>query len=87
MPVNGATCKKYWVSYSLWLLQTALASAEDELEDADPEVTDLPASDAPAAAAAAGGGDVEKSKKKRKANSDEGNGASGSKDVPASPQV
>lgn len=62
-----------------------MASAEDELEDADPEVTDLPSSDVPAAAAATG--DVEKSKKKRKAMSDESNGASGSKDVPASPQV
>lgn len=64
-------------------LQTALATAEGELEDTDLEVADLPAPVVPAAAA----GEVEKSKKKRKAKSDEGNGAAGSKDAPASPQV
>ena len=64
-------------------LQTALASAEGELEDADLDVGDLPAPAVPAAAA----GDVDKSKKKRKAKSDEDNGASASKDAPASPQV
>ena len=70
------------------MLQTALAGAEEELEDADLEVADV-AADVPAApaAAAAAGGDVDKSKKKRKAKSDDDNGASGSKDVPASPQV
>lgn len=65
------------------LLQTALATAEGELEDTDLEVADLPAPAVPAAAA----GEVEKSKKKRKAKSDEGNGASGSKDAPPPPQV
>ena len=68
------------------MLQTALAGAEEELEDADLEVADV-AADVPAAPAAAAGGDVDKSKKKRKAKSDDDNGASGSKDVPASPQV
>lgn len=79
----SATCQKHELSHSVWLLQTELASAEGELEDADLEVADLPAPAVPAAAA----GDVDQSKKKRKAKSDEDNGASGSKDAPASPQV
>ena len=70
--------------FSICWLQAALANVEGEVEDGDLEVADLPAPELPAAAVT---GDGEKAKKKRKLKVDEGQEASGSKDLPASPQV